>query len=298
MQFNVDAVSVTKTSGTISLGFPNLNINPTPLPLTTNPITELAPLTPYPKNIPTLDSNTSLNGNINSTINTDDYNNNYINPNTYNNSYTNPNNNYNNNANYMNSNNYNNTNLEYPSEQDDNFLHSYNESKVNERYLENPITELAPLTPYPKNIPTLDSNTSLNGNINSTTNSNDYNNNYNNNENYMNSNNYNNINLEYPSEQDDNFLHSYNETKVNERYSDDSVNILDILRNFDISVDFSSDEFRKNNCTEDEVDELFAVIEKDSPGILATMKTYRIPYPIAKLLIKKIIQISLDNCKR
>ena len=197
LQFNVDGVSVTKTSGTISLGFPNLNINPTPLPLTTNPITELAPLTPYPKNIPTLDSNTSLNGNINST-----------------------------------------------------------------------------------------------------TNSNDYNNNYNNNDNYMNSNNYNNINLEYPSEQDDNFLHSYNEAKVNERYSDDSVSILDILRNFDISVDFSSTESRKNNCTEDEVDELFALIEKDNPGILATMKTYRIPYPIAKLLIKKIIQISLDNCKR
>ena len=204
LQFNVDGVSVTKTSGTISLGFPNLNINPTPLPLTTNPITELAPLTPYPKNIPTLDSNTSLNVNINSTTNSNDYNNNYTNPN----------------------------------------------------------------------------------------------NNYNNNDNYMNSNNYNNINLEYPSEQDDNFLHSYNEAKVNERYSDDSVSILDILKNFDISVDFSSTESRKNNCTEDEVDELFALIEKDNPGILATMKTYRIPYPIAKLLIKKIIQISLDNCKR
>lgn len=191
LQFNIDGVSVTKTLGTISLGFPNLNSNPTPLPLTTNPITESVPLTPYPKNIPTLDSNTSLNGNINSTTNTNDYNNKYINPN-----------------------------------------------------------------------------------------------------------NYNNINLEYPSEQDDNFLYSYNEPKVNERYLDDSVNILDILRNFDISVDFSSSESRKNNCTEDEVNELFALIEKDNPGILATMKTYRIPYPISKLLIKKIIQLSLDNCKR
>lgn len=197
LQFNVDGVSMTKTSGTISLGFPNLNINPTPLPLTTNPITELAPLTPYPNNIPTLDSNTALNGNISNTTNTNDYNNNYTNPN--------------------------------------------------------------------------------------------------NNNNYMNSNN---INLEYPSEQDDNFLYSYNESKINERYSDDSVNILDILRNFDISVDFSSAESRKNTCTEDEVDELFALIEKDNPGILATMKTYRIPYPIAKLLIKKIIQLSLDNCRR
>lgn len=228
LQFNVDGISVTKTLGTISLGFPNLNINPTPLPLTTNPITELAPLTPYPKNIPTLDSNTSLNKNISSKTNTNDYSNKYANPNAYNNNYTTPN-----------DNNYNN-----------NYTNPYN--------------------------------------------------NTNNNNNYMNPNNYNNdnINLEYPTEQDDSFLYSYNEPKVNERYLDNSVNILDILRNFDISLDFSSSESRKNNCTEDEVDEVFALIEKDNPGILATMKAYRIPYPIAKLLIKKIIKISLDNCKR
>ena len=183
LQFNVDGISVTKTLGTISMGFPNLNINPTPLPLTTNPITELAPLTPYPKNIPTIDSNTSFN---------------------------NTNNQFNNNVN--------------------------------------------------KN------------NIGSE--------------------------LEYPTEQDDNFLHSYNESKVNERYLDESINILDILRNFDMTLDFSSSESRKNNCTEDDVNEVFSLIEKDNPGILATMKAYRIPYPIAKLLIKKIIKISLDNCKR
>ena len=232
LQFNVDGISVTKTLGTISLGFPNLNINPTPLPLTTNPITELAPLTPYPKNIPTLDSNTSLNENINNTTSPNNYNNNYINPNNnYNNNYTNPNNN------------------------------NYNNNYTN-----------------PNNYTTPD--------------------NYNNN--YMNSNNNNNsnINLEHPSEIDENLLYSYNEPKVNERYLDDSVNVLDILKNFDISLDFSSSESRKNSCTEDEVNEVFSLIEKENPGILATMKAYRIPYPIAKLLIKKIIKISLDNCKR
>lgn len=145
------------------------------------------------------------------------------------------------------------------------------------------MTELAPLTPYPKNIPTIDSNTSLNEK--STTKNNTTNNNYT-------------TGLEYPAELDDSFLYSYNEPKVNERYTDDSVNILDILRNFDISLDFSSSESRKNNCTEDAVNEIFALIEKDNPGILATMKAYRIPYPITKLLIKKIIKISLDNCKR
>ncbi|WP_195987343.1 hypothetical protein [Clostridium sp. D53t1_180928_C8] len=178
--FNIDGISITKTFGTLSLGFPNLNINPTPIPLNTNPMTEIAPLTPYPKNVPNIDSNTSLKES-------------------------------NNNTNIINNNN----------------------------------TE-----------------------------------------------------LEYPTELDDSFLYSYNEEKVNDRYLDDSINTIDILRNLDISLDFSSTDSRKYNCTEDEVNELFALIEKDNPGILATMKAYRIPYPIAKLLIKKIIKISLDNCKR
>ena len=188
LQFDIEGISLTKTLGTISLGFPNLNINPTPVPLTTNPMVELAPLTPYPKNIPTMDSNTSLNKKSNNTNN-----------------------------------------------------QSNNNTTIN------------------------NSNTT---------------------------------GLEYPSELDDSFLYSYNEPKVNERYIDDSVNILEILRNFDISLDFSSSESRKNNSTEDEVNEIFSLIEKDNPGILATMKAYRIPYPITKLLIKKIIKISLDNYKR
>ena len=178
--FNMDGISSTKTFGTLSLGFPNLNINPTPIPLNTNPMTELPPLTPYPKNVPNIDSNTSLKESNNNTNIT------------------------------------NNTNTE----------------------------------------------------------------------------------LEYPTELDDSFLYSYNEEKVNKRYLDDSINTLDILRNLDISLDFSLNDSRKYNCTEDEVNELFALIEKDNPGILATMKAYRIPYPITKLLIKKIIKISLDNCKR
>ena len=178
--FNMDGISSTKTFGTLSLGFPNLNINPTLIPLNTNPMTELAPLTPYPKNVPNIDSNTSLKESNNNTNIT------------------------------------NNTNTE----------------------------------------------------------------------------------LEYPTELDDSFLYSYNEEKVNKSYLDDSINTLDILRNLDISLDFSLNDSRKYNCTEDEVNELFALIEKDNPGILATMKAYRIPYPITKLLIKKIIKISLDNCKR
>lgn len=155
---------------------------------------------------------------------------------------------------------------------------------------------IAPLTPYPKNIPNIDLNTSLN-NDNNNVKTPGINTNTNTNTNLFNPNT-NATGLEYPTELDDDFLYSYNEPKVNDRYLENSVNILDILRNFDFSLDFSSSESRKNNCSEDEVNDIFSLIEKNNAGILATMKAYRIPYPIAKLLIKKIIKISLDNCKR
>lgn len=182
--FNIDGISVTKSYGAISLGFPNLNINPSPMPLNFTTPTEMAPLTPYPNSIPNIDTTTPLNG-----------------------------------------------------------------SSSNN-------------TPSSGNT---SSNNTPSG-------------------------------LEYPTESSDDFLYSYNEPKVNERYLDNSVNVLDILRNFDMSLDFTSDS-RKNTYTEEDINSIFSSLEKDNAGILATMKAYRIPYPIAKLLIKKIIKISLDNCK-
>lgn len=188
--YNMDGISITQNYGAISLGFPNLNINPSPMPLNTSHTPEIAPLTPYPKNIPNIDSN---NDNANSKISA-----------------------------------------------------TPNNSNTNNLFDVNPDS----------------------------------------------------IELEYPTELNDDFLYSYNEPKINDRYLENSINILDILRNFDFSVDYSSSESRKNTYTENEINDILSLIEKDNAGILATMKAYRIPYPIAKLLIKKIIKISLDNCKR
>lgn len=186
--YNMDGISITQNYGAISLGFPNLNINPNPIPLNNIPNPEMAPLTPYPKNIPNIYSN------------------------------------------------------------DDN-----TSSKI--------------------------SGTTNNANNSFNTNSDS-------------------IELEYPTELNDDFLYSYNEPKINERYLETSINVLDVLRNFDFSGDYLSSDSRKDTYTENEVNNILSLIEKDNVGILATIKAYRIPYPIAKLLIKKIIKISLDNCKR
>ena len=103
------------------------------------------------------------------------------------------------------------------------------------------------------------------------------------------------LELEYPDELNNDLLHSYNEPTIKPRYLNNSVNAVDVLRNFDLSLDYSINESRKNSCTEEEVNNIFSKIENDHSGILATMKAYRIPYPIAKILIKKIIKISLEN---
>ena len=71
------------------------------------------------------------------------------------------------------------------------------------------------------------------------------------------------------------------------------INPLDILRNFSFDDIQLSDNFRNNN-KENYIDEIFKKIEDNNSVVLATMKAYRIPYPIAKLLIKNIIKLTLE----
>lgn len=146
---------------------------------------------------------------------------------------------------------------------------------------------MAPLMPYPKNISDLNNSNSIYNNINTKINTSKE-------QNYNNKS----FELEYPDELNTDLLHSYNEQTIKSRQLDNYVNAVDILRNFDLSLNYSIDEYRKNNCTENEVNDIFTKIENDHSGILSTMKAYRIPYPIAKILIKKIIKISLDNCDK
>lgn len=137
-----------------------------------------------------------------------------------------------------------------------------------------PSIGIAPLTPYPENIPNLDSKTQI---------SND-----------TSSNNDTSTDLEFPDELEDDFLYSYNEPRIDDNYLDSYVNPVDILRNFNFADD-ESDITRKGKYTDKDIDDIFASIEKNNVGILATMRAYRVPYPIAKIVIKKIIRISLDN---
>ena len=99
--------------------------------------------------------------------------------------------------------------------------------------------------------------------------------------------------LEYPSEVNSEDLYSYNKPRLNDNYDTNLINPLDILRNFSFE-DIQLSDGCRGDSKEDDVEEIFKKIEENNSVVLATMKAYRIPYPIAKLLIKNIIKLTLE----
>ena len=154
-------------------------------------------------------------------------------------------------------------------------------------------SNIVPSTPYPSNIPDIEK-TQISPNL--------YNNNTNNNMNNNTNTPTNNIpssfpsestELEYPSEVNSEDLYSYNKPRLNDNYDTNFINPLDILRNFSFEDIQLSDSCR-GDSKENDVEEIFKKIEENNSVVFATMKAYRIPYPIAKLLIKNIIKLTLE----
>lgn len=139
--------------------------------------------------------------------------------------------------------------------------------------------QIAPLTPYPSNIPNIQTTQPINQNINT--------------DNFPSSFPTQSSDLEYPSELNSGDLYSYNKPRLNENYDLDLINPVDILRNF-ISEDIELSDYCRDNSKANYVDAIFKKIENNNSMVLATMKAYRIPYPIAKLLIKNIIKLTLE----
>ena len=146
-----------------------------------------------------------------------------------------------------------------------------NSSLLNPTFNSGNTTGYYPAMPYPNNIPSMDTS-----NTTSITSSNE-----------------NALNNEFPSETSSDNLYSYNTNDSrNISYYLPSINPLDILRNFDLS--FSGDDSR-DSVSNKEIDDIFECIKTDNSAILSTLKAYRIPLPIASLIIKKIIKITLEH---
>ena len=133
-----------------------------------------------------------------------------------------------------------------------------------------------PLTPYPDSIPEMEANNILlNNNMSPSIIANDI--------------------LSDKLLEDD--LYSYNESSFDRDYFKNSVDHMELLKTLEISIE-DFDLYDRGKKYDNHIDEVFKDIEENYKGIIATMRTYRIPYPIAKLLIKRIIEITIKDCKR
>lgn len=70
----------------------------------------------------------------------------------------------------------------------------------------------------------------------------------------------------------------------------------DILRNSYFDFDDETDLIR--DCSDNNIDNVFKSIEDNNPGTLTLMEAYNIPYPIAKLIGRRFIKLTLDFYKR
>ncbi|EES48219.1 hypothetical protein NE172_09985 [Clostridium botulinum] len=68
-----------------------------------------------------------------------------------------------------------------------------------------------------------------------------------------------------------------------------------VLRGFDLDLNENEDLERVNS--DNDVNRIYLKIEEKNPNLLTTLSLYGIPYPIARVMIKRIIKLSLQYYK-
>jgi hypothetical protein len=71
---------------------------------------------------------------------------------------------------------------------------------------------------------------------------------------------------------------------------------FDTLRNIDFDINETEDLKRANSKSD--VSKIYSRIERRHPGIFATLYSYRIPRPIVRVIIKRLIGLTLAYCDK
>lgn len=117
------------------------------------------------------------------------------------------------------------------------------------------------------------------------------------------SNNYNDLNLDlFPSDTGLPELCYYSNDTYDSNNRNSNMNIannaipttFDVLRNLDLDLDEREDLERANS--DNDVNKIYSRIERRHPGIFATLYSYRIPRPIVRVIVKRLIRLTLSHC--
>lgn len=124
---------------------------------------------------------------------------------------------------------------------------------------------------------------------------------------------------QFPSNTDTDILYSYNKksadtsdiisspsksiTANKPRSSFDfDLNLIEALRNFDLDLEEDIDLVRNTSQNRDadnnKIEAIFKDIEKNYPGTFSLLQAYNVPYPIVKLMIRRVIKLTLSYCSK
>lgn len=116
------------------------------------------------------------------------------------------------------------------------------------------------------------------------------------------------VSEQFPSYNISDILHSYNNPISSNATNKNMINATqpapksstrnpdELLRDLNLNVDEDIDLIRC--CKDDNMTKLYKEIENDCPGILSLLEAYNIPSPIAKLIVRRIIKITMRYCKK
>ena len=116
------------------------------------------------------------------------------------------------------------------------------------------------------------------------------------------------VSEQFPSYNIADILPSYNTPSSTNTTKNNMINVTqpapksstrnpdELLRDLNLNVDEDIDLIRC--CKDDDMGKLYKEIENDCPGILSLLEAYNIPSPIAKLIVRRIIKITMRYCKK
>ena len=95
----------------------------------------------------------------------------------------------------------------------------------------------------------------------------------------------------YYSNEPENFTNRSDYANINTA-KDTIPTTFDVLRSLDLDLDETEDLERAHS--DNDVNKIYSRIEKRNPGIFATLYSYRIPRPIARVIVKRLIRLTLS----
>lgn len=101
-----------------------------------------------------------------------------------------------------------------------------------------------------------------------------------------------------PNENMSDELFSYNKKRKDISIDLSLINIEEILReiNYEFSEFTDNDDYR--GACNSKINDIYKSIQNGYPAIISTFKAYKMPAPIYTILVKKIISVTLEHCKK